>query len=237
MATASTHGANPNLYKKFPYDPVKDFIPLGVLGINPSALGVHPAVPATDVQSLIALIRANPGKYSYGSGGVGSILHLCGEQFRVLAGNLDMVHVPYRGSAPMINDLASGQLPIAFDVLPTIWPQIQAGAVRALANGGATRTAQLANIPTVAEQGIAGFQCYSWGVLFAPAKTPTPIVQALHQALVKALDDPSVIKRLQDTGMEVFLPPRNLEQSAAFLREEVAKWAAIVKATGVAMLD
>ena len=237
MATASTHGANPNLYKKFPYDPVKDFIPLGVLGINPSALGVHPAVPATDVQSLIALIRANPGKYSYGSGGVGSILHLCGEQFRVLAGNLDMVHVPYRGSAPMINDLASGQLPIAFDVLPTIWPQIQAGAVRALANGGATRTAQLANIPTVAEQGIAGFQCYSWGVLFAPAKTPTPIVQALHQALVKALDDPSVIKRLQDTGMEVFLPPRNLEQSAAFLREDVAKWAAIVKATGVAMLD
>ena len=237
MATASTHGANPNLYRKFPYHPVNDFIPLGVLGINPSVLGVHPSVPATDVKSLIALVRANPGKYGYGSGGVGSILHLCGEQLRVLAGNLDLVHVPYRGSAPMMNDLSSGQLPIAFDVLATIWPQIQAGAVRALANGGATRAAQLPDLPTVAEQGIAGFECYSWGVLFAPAKTPAPIVATLHQALVKAMDDPTVIKRLQDTGMEVFLPPRTLEQSLVFMQVEVAKWAAIVKAVGVQPLD
>lgn len=237
MATASTHGANPNLYKKFPYHPVDDFIPLGVLGINPSVLGVHPSVPATDVKSLVALVRSNPGKYSYGSGGVGSILHLCGEQFRILAGNLDIVHAPYRGSAPMMNDLSSGQLPIAFDVLQTIWPQIQAGAVRALANGGATRAVQLPDLPTVAEQGLAGFECYSWGVLFAPAKTPARIVATLHQALVKAVDDPSVIKRLQDTGMEVFLPPRTLEQSLAFMRAEVAKWAAIVKAAGVQPLD
>ncbi len=237
MATASTHGANPNLYKKFPYDPVNDFIPLGVLGINPSVLGVHPSVPATDVLSLIALVRANPGKYSYGSGGVGSILHLCGEQFRVLAGNLDMVHVPYRGSAPMMNDLSSGQLPIAFDVLPTIWPQIQAGAVRALANGGATRAAQLKDLPTVAEQGVAGFSCYSWGVLFAPAKTPVPIVTILHQALVKGMEDAAVIKRLQDTGMEVFLPPRSLDQARNFVRDEVAKWGAIVKASKIELLD
>ena len=237
MATASTHATNPALYKKLPYHPINDFIPLGVLGFNPSALGVHPSVPATDVQSLIALIRANPGKYSYGSGGVGSILHLCGEQFRVLAGNLDIVHVPYRGSAPMINDLSSGQLPMAFDVLATILPQITAGAVRALANGGATRASQLAELPTVAEQGIAGYQCYSWGVLFAPAKTPAAVVGILHQALVKAMDDPAVIKRLQDTGMEVLLPPRTLEQSAEFLKVEVAKWAAIVKTSGVPLLD
>lgn len=237
MATASTHGANPNLYKKFPYHPVNDFIALGVLGINPSALGVHPAVPATDVKSLIALIRANPGKYSYGSGGVGSILHLCGEQFRVLAGNLDLVHVPYRGSAPMINDLSSGQLPIAFDVLPTILPQIKAGAVRGIANDGATRASPLADLPTVAEQGVAGFECYSWGILFAPAKTPAPIVTTLHQALLTSLGDPAVIKRLQETGMEVFSPPRNLEQSQEFLKAEVAKWAAIVKSAGVLHLD
>lgn len=237
MATASTHGANPNLYRKFPYDPVNDFIPLGVLGINPSALGVHPSVPATDVKSLIALVKSNPGKYSYGSGGVGSILHLCGEQFRVLAGNLDIVHVPYRGSAPMINDLSSGQLPMAFDVLATILPQIKAGTVRGIANGAATRASQLADLPTVAEQGIAGFECYSWGILFAPAKTPAPIVTALHQALVKSLEDPAVVKRLQETGMEVFLPPRTLEQSAAFLKAEVAKWAAIVKSAGIQPLD
>ena len=237
MATASTHGANPSLYKKFPYDPVKDFIPLGVLGINPSALGVHPSVPATDVKSLLELVRANPGKYSYGSGGVGSILHLCGEQFKMLAGGLDIVHVPYRGSAPMMNDLASGQLPMAFDVLPTILPQIKAGAVRGLANGAATRSSQLADLPTVAEQGVKGFECYSWGVMFAPAKTPAPIVQTLHGALVKSMDDPAVIKRLQDTGMEVFLPPRSLDQAAEFVKTEAAKWAAIVKAAKVQLLD
>jgi tripartite-type tricarboxylate transporter receptor subunit TctC len=233
MATASTHATNPNLYRKFPYDPVNDFIALGVLGINPSALGVHPSVPATDVASLVALIRANPGKYSFGSGGVGSILHLCGEQFRVRAGGLDMEHIPYRGSAPMVNDLAAGQLPIAFDVLATILPQIQAGAVRALANGAAVRASQLPDVPTVAEQGIPGFVCYSWGMMLAPARTPAPIVAALHEALVKAMGDELVVRRLRDTGMEVLLPPRDLEQSAAFLREEVAKWAAVVKETGI----
>lgn len=235
MATASTHATNPALYRKFPYNPVDDFIALGVLGINPSALGVHPSVPATDVTSLVALIRANPGKYSYGSGGIGSILHLCGEQFKTKAGGLDIVHVPYRGSAPMINDLSSGQLPMAFDVLATILPQIQAGAVRALANGGATRAAQMPDLPTVAEQGVAGFECYSWGVIFAPAKTPAPIVATLHQALVTSMGDPTVVKRLQETGMEVLLPPRSLDQAAAFVKAEVAKWAVIVKATGVVL--
>jgi len=237
VATASSHGANPALYKKFPYDPVNDFIPIGVFGINPSAFGIHPSVPATDVQSLIKLIRENPGKYSYGSGGVGSILHLCGEQFRVLAGNLDIVHVPYRGSAPMMNDLAAGQLPMAFDVLPTILPQIQAGKVRALANGAGIRSSQLPDLPTVAEQGVKGYECYSWGILFAPAKTPAPIVETLHAALAKALVDPAVIKRLQETGMEVFQPPYTLEQSAAFIRAEVAKWAEIVRKSGVQQLD
>ena len=233
MASASTHGANPALYKKFPYDPVKDFIALGALGINPSAFGVANSVPAKDVQSLIALVRANPGKYSFGSGGVGSILHLCGEQFKVRAGGLDIEHVPYRGSGPMMNDLAAGQLPMAFDVLPTILPQIQAGTVRALANGAAVRASQLVDLPTVQEQGVPGYECYSWGILFAPAKAPAPIVATLHQALVTALAEETVIKRLRDTGMEVFQPPRTLEQSDAFLRTEVAKWAAIVKETGI----
>ena len=235
MATASTHATNPALYKKFPYHPVNDFIALGVLGINPSALGVHPSMPATDVKSLLELIRANPGKYSYGSGGVGSILHLCGEQLKSRVGGLDIVHVPYRGSAPMINDLSSGHLPMAFDVLATILPQIQSGAVRALANGGATRSGALPDLPTVAEQGVPGYICYSWGVMFAPAKTPAPIVQTLHQALVKAMEDPSVIKRLQETGMDVMLPPRTLDQAAEFVQKEVAVWADIVKATGIVL--
>lgn len=233
MATASSHGANPNLYKKFPYHPVNDFSVVGVLGLNPALLGINPAVPATDVQSLIALIRANPGKYSFGSGGVGSILHLCGEQFRIRAGRLDMEHIPYRGSAPMINDLAAGQLPIAFDVLPTILPQVQAGAVRALANGGTTRAGQLPDLPTVQEQGVPGFVCYSWGILLAPANTPAPIMDRLHQALATSLGDETVVKRLRETGMDVFLPPRSRAQATAFLAEEVMKWAEIVKETGI----
>ena len=142
---------------------------------------------------------------------------------------------PACGSAPMINDLSSGQLPMAFDVLATILPQIQAGAVRALANGGATRAAQMPDLPTVAEQGVAGFECYSWGVIFAPAKTPAPIVATLHQALVTSMGDPTVVKRLQETRMEVLLPPRSLDQAAAFVKAEVAKWAVIVKATGVVL--
>ena len=236
MAPASSHGANPHLYRKFPYHPINDFIALGVLGINPAALGTHPAVPAKDVPSLIALVRANPGKYSYGSGGVGSILHLCGEQFKIKAGGLDIEHVPYRGSAPMINDLAAGQIMMAFDVLPTILPQIQAGAVRGIANGGTVRASALPDLPTIAEQGLSGYVCYSWGVLMAPAKTPAPIVATLHQAMVTALTDQTVVKRLRETGMDVFQPPRDFEQTQVFYQAEVAKWGEIVKATGI-LLD
>ena len=236
MATASSHGANPHLYKKFPYHPINDFAVLGVLGINPAALGAHPAIPAKDVPSLIALVRANPGKYSYGSGGVGSILHLCGEQFKIKAGGLDIEHVPYRGSAPMINDLAAGQIMMAFDVLPTILPQIQAGTVRGIANGGVERASALPDLPTVAEQGLTGYVCYSWGVMMAPAKTPAPIVATLHQAMVTALTDQTVVKRLRETGMDVFQPPRDFAQTQEFYQAEVAKWGEIVKATGI-LLD
>ena len=236
MATASSHGANPHLYKKFPYHPINDFAVLGVLGINPAALGAHPAIPAKDVPSLIALVRANPGKYSYGSGGVGSILHLCGEQFKIKAGGLDIEHVPYRGSAPMINDLAAGQIMMAFDVLPTILPQIQAGTVRGIANGGVERASALPDLPTVAEQGLTGYVCYSWGVMMAPAKTPAPLVATLHQAMVTALTDQTVVKRLRETGMDVFQPPRDFAQTQEFYQAEVAKWGEIVKATGI-LLD
>jgi tripartite-type tricarboxylate transporter receptor subunit TctC len=118
MATVSTHAINPGLYKKMPYDPVRDFAPIGQVGVTPTLLAVHPSMPATDVKSLIALINDNPGKLTYGSSGVGSILHLCGEEFRTLAGGLDIVHVPYRGSAPMMADLIGGQISMAFDATP-----------------------------------------------------------------------------------------------------------------------
>ncbi|HVI68178.1 MAG TPA: tripartite tricarboxylate transporter substrate-binding protein, partial [Bradyrhizobium sp.] len=115
MATVSTHAINPGLYKNMPYDPVRDFAPIGQVGVTPTLLGAHPSIPATDVKSLVAVIKENPGKFTYGSSGLGSILHLCGEQFKALAGGVNIVHVPYRGSAPMMSDLVGGQISMAFD--------------------------------------------------------------------------------------------------------------------------
>src|SRR5262249_23754088 len=128
-ATVSTHAINPGLYSKMPYDPVRDFAPVSQVGVTPILLAVHPSIPATDVKSLVTLVKDNPGKYTYGSSGIGSILHLCGEQFKALAGGLNMVHVPYRGSAPMMSDLIAGQISMVFDATPSAIPQVQVGAI------------------------------------------------------------------------------------------------------------
>jgi len=169
MATVSTHAINPGLYKQMPYDPIRDFAPIGRVGVTPTILGVNPALPATDAKSLIALIRANPGKYSFGSSGVGSILHLCGEEFKAKAGGLSMVHVPYRGSAPMDTDLVGGQIAMAFDATPTAMPLAKAGAIRAIGAGMATRIKDMPDLPTLQEQGLKGYECYTWNVIMAPA--------------------------------------------------------------------
>ena len=127
MATVSTHAINPGLYRNMPYDPVRDFAPVAQIGVTPTLLGVHPSLPATDVKSLVALTKQNPGKYTYGSSGLGSILHLCGEQFKALAGGINIVHVPYRGSAPMMSDLVGGQISMAFDATPTAHAASESG--------------------------------------------------------------------------------------------------------------
>src|SRR5437899_8799112 len=139
-----------------PYDPVHDFAPVAQIGVTPTLLGVNPSVPATDVKSLVALLKANPGKYTYGSSGLGSILHLCGEQFKALAGGLNVVHVPYRGSAPMMGDLVGGQISMAFDATPTALPQAQSGAIRAIGAGTAARIRALPNLPPLQAQGLKG---------------------------------------------------------------------------------
>src|SRR5690242_1360686 len=135
IATVSTHAINPGLYTKMPYDPIRDFVPIAQVGVTPTLLGVNPSLPVKNVQELIALVRDNPGKYTYGSSGVGSILHLCGEQLKAAAGGLKITHVPYRGSAPMMTDLVGGQITMAFDATPTAMPQAQTGAIRALGAG------------------------------------------------------------------------------------------------------
>ncbi len=231
MATVSTHAINPGLYKKMPYDPLRDFTPVGQVGVTPCVLTVHPSLPVTDVKSLIALVRANPGKYSYGSSGMGSILHLCGEQFKTAAGGLQMVHVPYRGSAPMMADLVGGQIAVAFDALPTVLPQVQAGKIRAIGGGMSTRARAMPDLPTLQEQGVSGYECYTWNAIIAPAKTPAPIVAVLSDAINKALADPGVLKRLQDAGVDP-TPGGSPEKLAEFMKNELAKWAPIIKASG-----
>jgi tripartite-type tricarboxylate transporter receptor subunit TctC len=231
MATVSTHAINPGLYKNMPYDPVRDFAPIGQVGVTPTLLGVHPSVPATNVKSLVAVIKENPGKFTYGSSGLGSILHLCGEQFKALAGGINIVHVPYRGSAPMMSDLVGGQISMAFDATPTAMPQAQSGAIRAIGAGMATRMRAMPELPTLQEQGLKGFECYTWNAILAPADTPQPIVDRLSEAINKALADPAVFKRLQEAGIDP-TPGSTPKQAAAFVKAELAKWAPIIKASG-----
>ncbi|MEA2873762.1 MAG: hypothetical protein QOH67_3738 [Hyphomicrobiales bacterium] len=231
VARVSTHAINPGLYAKMPYDPVKDFAPIAQVGVTPTMLGVHPSIPATDIKSFIALVKANPGKYTYGSSGLGSILHLCGEQFKALAGGLDIQHVPYRGSNPMMGDLVAGQISMAFDATPTALPQAQAGAIRALGAGMAERMRVMPELPTLQEQGLKGFECYTWNAILAPAGTPQPIVDKLAGAIKTALDDPNVFRRLQEAGVDPTLG-RGPKETAAFIAAELAKWAPIIRMSG-----
>jgi len=231
MATVSTNAINPVVYKHIPYDAVRDFTPLGRVGVTPTLLLVHPSIPAADVKSLIALIKTNPGKYNYGSGGFGSILHLCGEEFKSLAGGLDITHVPYKGSAPMDTDLMGGQIAMAFDPTPTALPLAKSGKLRALGAGMAKRVAAMPDLPTLQEQGLPGFECYTWNVFLAPAHTPKPIVDKLNAAINKSLADPAVSSALDKAGIEP-TPGSTPETTGEFVRAELAKWAPIIKASG-----
>jgi tripartite-type tricarboxylate transporter receptor subunit TctC len=231
MATVSTHAINPGLYSKMPYDPVKDFVPISQVGVTPTIFGVNPSIPADDVKSLIKLVKDNPGKYTFGSSGVGSILHLCGEQFKAMAGGLNMLHVPYRGSAPMMSDLIGGQISMAFDANPSILPQVLGGKVRALGAGMADRMKAMPSLATLQEQGMKGFECYTWNAILAPGGTPQPIVDRLEDAIKKAMEDPAVLKRLEEAGVDP-TPGRTSKQTSDFIKAELAKWAPIIKASG-----
>lgn len=231
MATVSTNAINPALYRHLPYNSGTAFAPVGRIGVTPTILMANLSLPVTDVKSLVALIKANPGKYSYGSSGVGSILHLCGEEFKADAGGLDMVHVPYKGSAPMDTDLLGGQISIAFDATPTAMPLALAGKVRALGAGMATRIPSMPNLPTLQEQGIKGYECYTWNAIIAPAGTPKPIVDKLNAAINKALADPKVSSALEKAGIDP-TPGSTPESTGRFIDAELKKWAPIIEASG-----
>jgi tripartite-type tricarboxylate transporter receptor subunit TctC len=231
MATVSTHAINPRLYRKIPYDPIGDFAPIGQVGVTPIMLVVHPSIPATDVKSLISLAKADTNRFTYGSSGVGSILHLCGEQFKALAGGLNIQHVPYRGSSLLMKDLIAGQISMAFDATPSAGPQVATGAIRALGGGMAARLRTMPDLPTLQEQGLKGFECYTWNAILAPAGTPQSIVDKLSDAISKSLADPVVFKRMQEAGVDP-TPGMSPAKTAAFIKVELDKWGAIIRATG-----
>lgn len=229
MATVGTHAINMSLYAKMPYDAVKDFEPVVLVAGVPNLLVVHPSVNAKTVRELTALAKSQPGKLNVASSGNGTSIHLSAELYKQMAG-VDILHVPYKGSAPAVADLLGGQVQMMFDNMPVSLPHVKAGKLRALAVTSMTRSAALPDVPTMDEEGLKGFDATSWFGLLAPAGTPKDIVAKLNAASVKALASAEMRERLAAQGAE---PMGNTpDQFAAFIKAEIDKWAKVVKASG-----
>jgi tripartite-type tricarboxylate transporter receptor subunit TctC len=229
LATGSLLAINVSLYKNIGYDPEKDFDPITLVGTQTNVLYTHPSLPATTLAELIGYARANPGKLTFGSGGIGTPAHLAGELLKIEA-KLDMTHVPFRGTGPALQAVIGGHVPMAYNPPPPLLPHIQSGAIRALAITTLTRTAALPEVPTIAELGFPGFEATTWHGLIAPAGTPRDVVATLHRAAVAALTDADVRKALTDLGVDVVA--NSPEDFRAYIKSEIPKWAAIVKASG-----
>lgn len=221
---------NPSLYSNLGFDPQKDFVPLSLIGSVPTVLVIHPSVPASSVQELVALAKAKPGKLNYASSGIGTSLHLAAELFKISAG-IDVVHVPYKGGLQAVTDVLGGQVEMMFNVLPSALPHIKAGKLRALAVTGKTRSAALPEAPTMIEAGVRGYTAVTWNGLLAPAGTPKDIVTKLNAAIVKVMSAPDMKEKLAAIGQDpLWSTP---EEFAGFLREEAEKWSRVVKAAGI----
>jgi tripartite-type tricarboxylate transporter receptor subunit TctC len=220
---------NQTLYSKLSFDPAADFAPIALFATAPIVLIVNPGLPASNVAELIALARKEPGKINFASAGNGTTNHLSGEMFKSMA-KVDIVHVPYRGAGPAMNDLVGGHVQMFFDLMPVVLPQVNAGKVRALGAAGATRSSALPNLPTIAEQGVPGFDASSWYGLVAPVKTPEAVLTRLREEVAKALAAPDMIARIKELGSE----PGHLfgQDFAAFLAAETKKWAEVVRTSG-----
>ncbi len=230
MGTVGTHAINPSLYRTMPYDALRDFAPVAFVAGVPNVLVVNPKnVKAKTVPEFIAEAKGAKKALNMASSGNGTSIHLSGEMFRQMTG-VDLVHVPYRGSGPAVNDLVGGQVDLMFDNLPSSIEQIRAGNLRAIALTSAKRSSALPDVPTIAEGGVAGFDASSWFGIFAPAKTPREIVDRLNGEVRKALADPDLQKRFADIGGEIRL--YSPDEFRTFVAAELEKWAGVVKASG-----
>jgi tripartite-type tricarboxylate transporter receptor subunit TctC len=229
MSTSGIQAINPALYAKMPFDPNKDLIPVAPLVSLNNVLVVHPSVPAKTVKDIIALAKKEPGKWTYASSGNGTSIHMSGAMFTYLTGT-DILHIPYKGSAPAVTDLLAGQTNMMFDNIPSSLPHIKAGKLRAIATTGAKRDPALPDVPTIGESGVPGYESGVWFGLMAPAKTPHEIVARLNAAAVKATHSAEFVKRMRDLGYNII--PGTPEEMAKMVQDEIKRWTPIVKASG-----
>ena len=235
MVTISTHGINPTLYgSKMPFDAVKDFAPITLAANINNVVVLHPSVPAKNIQELIAYMKANPDKISFGSAGTGTSQHLAGEMFKMMTGT-KMIHVPYKGAAQAVPDLLSGVIQLMFVSAPDVVSHIKSGALRALAVTAKQRSIAFPDLPTVAEQGVADFDVVTWFGVVAPTGTPAPIVDRYSAAIHKILGSGEIKQRLAAVGVET-MTDTSPKQFADYIQKEIVKWGPIVQASG-AKLD
>jgi tripartite-type tricarboxylate transporter receptor subunit TctC len=227
MGTPSI-AVNPALFSSMPYDWERELIPIAMVGYLPNLLVVNPDLPVDSVEGLIAYARNNPGKLEFGSSGIGGAIHLSGELFKSMA-KIDMLHVPYKGSAPAMSDLLGGRIALMFDNLPSALPHVEAGKVRALAVTGSRRSIVAPQYPTVAESGLPGFEVLSWNGIFVPAGTPQDIVTRLRAEIVSTMALPEVKANTDKQGIET----TGIEDFGAFVRNEASKWQPLAKRIGL----
>lgn len=230
LGTSSIMAANPNLSANLPFDPVADFAPVSLVATIENILVVHPSVPVKTVGELIAYAKANPGKLTYASSGIGSTYHLGAELFRSQTG-IEWTHVPYKGAAPAIQDVLAGHVNLMFDNTSSAIPNIKAGRVRALGVASLKRYPTLPELPTIAEEGLPGYETTIWLALFVPARTPVATIQTLHRAVQEAVDSPEYKERMTALDMQ----PRvsSSQELADYLKSDLAKWAKVVKEAGI----
>ena len=230
MGTAATHSINNTLYPKLSWHAQKDFEPISLVAVVPNLLVVNNALPVKSVKDLVAYAKANPGKLTFGSPGIGATAHLSMELFQTLTGT-KMVHVPYKGSAGVLADVVAGQIQLAMDNIPVYLPQAKAGKIRALAVSSSKRVSAAPEIPTVAEAGVPGFEALSWFGLLAPAKTPKGVVDQLSRETQRVLKLPDVNERISGLGAQIV--GSSPQEYATFIASEIQKWRKVIQDAGV----
>jgi len=221
---------NPSLYKKLPYDSLKDFAPITLAASTPNLLVVNPALPVNSVKEVIALAKSKPGKLNYASTGNGSSNHLSMEKFKMMAG-VDITHIPYKGSGPAVTDLMGGQVDLMFDNIPNVLPHVKAGKLKMIAVTSPKRSPHVPDVPTVSESGVPGYEVSVWFGIAAPGGTPKPIITKLNAEIVKILNMPDVKQKFAAQGVDVI--GSTPEQFAAYIKEQMEEWGKVVKAAGV----